>query len=135
MKVALALALGIAAGLTSCASIVSKSEWPVVVKSEPPGLEFRIRAESGEVVARGRTPTTLNLRSKESYFHGADYVIEAGETKVPLDSSLNGWYWGNLLFGGLIGFFIVDPATGAMWRLPKEIVLNSASLPEATAAP
>jgi len=31
---------------------------------------------------------------------------------------LDGWYIaGNLLFGGLIGYFIVDPATGAMWTL------------------
>ncbi len=29
---------------------------------------------------------------------------------------------GNILFGGLIGWLIVDPATGAMWTLvPKEI--------------
>ena len=27
---------------------------------------------------------------------------------------MNGWYIGNILFGGLIGFLIVDPLTGAM---------------------
>jgi len=31
--------------------------------------------------------------------------------------SLNGWYFGNIIFGGLIGLLIVDPATGAMYRL------------------
>jgi len=37
---------------------------------------------------------------------------------------LNGWYIGNLLFGGLIGLLIVDPLTGAMWTLdPKDINL------------
>jgi len=33
--------------------------------------------------------------------------------------SISGWYWGNILFGGLIGMLIVDPITGAMYKLPK----------------
>ena len=39
--------------------------------------------------------------------------------QATVDTRMNGWYFGNILFGGLIGLFIVDPATGAMWRLPK----------------
>ncbi|MGN0834557.1 MAG: hypothetical protein ACI4QA_01845 [Candidatus Spyradosoma sp.] len=38
-----------------------------------------------------------------------------------LDTSLDGWYVGNILFGGLIGWLIVDPATGAMWKLPESV--------------
>lgn len=35
---------------------------------------------------------------------------------------MNGWYIGNLLFGGIIGLLIVDPATGAMWTLiPRKL--------------
>jgi len=33
---------------------------------------------------------------------------------------LSGWYWGNILFGGLIGVLIVDPITGKMWKLPTD---------------
>lgn len=35
-----------------------------------------------------------------------------------LQHSIDGWYWGNIIFGGLIGMLIVDPATGAMYKLP-----------------
>ncbi|MFG0400611.1 hypothetical protein ACF8D8_17535, partial [Pseudomonas sp. zjy_11] len=38
---------------------------------------------------------------------------------IELDSSLSGWYWGNILLGGLIGMLIVDPLTGAMYKLPE----------------
>ena len=38
-----------------------------------------------------------------------------------MDSSLSGWYWGNIVFGGLIGMLIVDPATGAMYKLPEGV--------------
>ncbi len=35
---------------------------------------------------------------------------------------MNGWYWGNFAIGGLIGFLIVDPLTGAMYRIKDEEV-------------
>lgn len=35
--------------------------------------------------------------------------------------SPNGWYiGGNFVFGGLIGYLIVDPLTGAMWTLTPD---------------
>jgi hypothetical protein len=37
---------------------------------------------------------------------------------VTVDTRLNGWYiGGNLVFGGLVGWLIVDPLTGAMWTI------------------
>lgn len=34
----------------------------------------------------------------------------------------DGWYiFGNLVFGGLVGWLIVDPLTGAMWKLEPEV--------------
>jgi hypothetical protein len=38
-----------------------------------------------------------------------------------LQGRTGGWYLGgNLLFGGSIGYLIVDPVTGAMWTLAPE---------------
>jgi len=39
----------------------------------------------------------------------------------PINSSVDGWYFGNILVGGLIGMLIVDPATGAMYNLPERV--------------
>jgi hypothetical protein len=34
-----------------------------------------------------------------------------------------GWYLvGNFFFGGLIGWLIIDPLTGAMWTLSPEMI-------------
>jgi hypothetical protein len=41
-----------------------------------------------------------------------------------VSAGLNGWYLGNLLFGGLVGLLVVDPATGAMFRLPEDATVN-----------
>ena len=53
-----------------------------------------------------------------------NYYSKNGETMALKDISFNikptpnGWYLaGNFIFGGLLGWLIVDPATGAMWNL------------------
>ncbi len=40
---------------------------------------------------------------------------------------MNGWYAGNIVFGGLIGILIVDPATGAMWDIKENNIVMDLS--------
>ncbi len=40
--------------------------------------------------------------------------------EVKLASSVSGWYFGNIAFGGFIGMLIVDPMTGAMFNLAPD---------------
>lgn len=109
--------------LSGCASIVSKSDWPVTISSSHPGVAFTVLNENGVAVANGATPTTITLSASDGYFDGADYRVETPGGVTPLNSQLNGWYIGNIVFGGLIGLLIVDPATGAMWRLPEVVMV------------
>jgi hypothetical protein len=53
--------------------------------------------------------------------------------EVQLKPSLSGWYFGNILFGGLIGMVAVDPNTGAMFNLMPNKV-EQTLVPRATAA-
>ena len=108
--------------LAGCASIVSKSEYPVAITSNPIGADFVVKRDNGVPVASGVTPATIVLPASEGYFQPAKYTIEYQRKgvmqSVPLTAKIDGWYFGNLLFGGIIiGMLIVDPATGAMWRL------------------
>ena len=129
--------LGAAFLSTGCASIVSDSRWPVSINSTPDHAGFTVRNQSGVTVAGGTTPHTVMLPSGAGYFDGETYTVKftkgdyAGRD-VTIDSSVNGWYWGNLVFGGIIGFLIVDPATGAMWKLPPTTYADLA--PSNTAA-
>jgi hypothetical protein len=132
-KIAITLApLFLVIGLSGCASIVSESSYPVSVTSAPEGANFEVRNRSGKVVHSGVTPGTVSLKAGAGYFKGEQYTInymKDGYTAqtTTVDSSLDGWYWGNIIFGGLIGLFAVDPATGAMYKLPESA---SVSLPE-----
>lgn len=129
-----ALALGCFASLTlttqSCASIVSRSKYDVTINSVPTQSIVRVLNRKGVEVAAGQTPVTLRLKASEGFFRPAKYTLvftkEGYEEKhFPIKASLKPWYFGNLIFGGIIGFLIVDPATGAMWKINDEMVSTS----------
>lgn len=109
--------------ISGCASIVSKSTYPVSVSSKPEGATITITNRHGQEIHSGRTPATVSLKAGCGYFKGEEYTIlfsKAGYKpfKTTITSDLDGWYvFGNIFFGGLIGWLIVDPATGAMWKL------------------
>ena len=120
----LSLALLIALAATGCASIISESSNHVVVDSSPSQSEFTIKDKAGLTLHAGTTPQTVVLEAGGGYFSKANYTVDYKKEgyllkSTALASSINGWYFGNLLFGGLIGLLIVDPATGAMWKLPE----------------
>jgi len=110
-----------------CASIVSDSTYPVNINSDPDGAEISITDEEGITVFSGVTPTTVTLKTKKAYFKGKDYTVAFKKDgynshSVAISRKTDGWYaWGNILVGGLIGWLIVDPATGAMWKLEPDV--------------
>jgi hypothetical protein len=120
------LALTLAATLSGCASIVGENQYPVTVNSSPANVAFEIRNREGNPVYSGTTPDTVTLKSSSGYFKGEQYAIHftksghADKTET-LESQVSGWYWGNILLGGLVGMLIVDPATGAMYKLPPSV--------------
>ncbi|MBD8804632.1 hypothetical protein [Pseudomonas syringae] len=116
----------VAFAVTGCASIVSDSKYPVAVTSSPSGAAYEIINESGVSVRSGVTPDEVTLRAGAGYFDGEKYTVtyrKDGYTSSTqtLESGIDGWYWGNIVIGGLIGMLIVDPATGAMYTLPEKI--------------
>jgi hypothetical protein len=131
-KIVNAIIAALVVSVTGCASIVGKSSYNVAIKSNPEGTRFIVKNSSGTAVHSGETPATVALTSKKGYFKSEQYTVTFSkegyqEQTIPLSASLSGWYWGNILIGGLIGMLIVDPATGAMWKLPENI---DAKLPQ-----
>jgi hypothetical protein len=110
-----------------CASLISKSEYPVNISSDPDGAEITITDEAGRVIHTGVTPETVTLKTKRGYFKGKNYTVTFNKSGYDSHSAVvvrkaDGWYiFGNLAFGGLLGWLIIDPATGAMWKLEPEV--------------
>ncbi|MBD0830608.1 peptidase associated/transthyretin-like domain-containing protein [Aestuariibaculum sediminum] len=123
---------------TSCASIVSKSKYPISINSMPSEASITITDKKGVEIFKGHTPANLKLKSGSGFFGKARYQVkfekEGYDTKlVPVEFKLDGWYFGNILIGGLLGLLIIDPATGAMYKLDTEF-LNETLAPVSTAS-
>ena len=119
--------LAAALTMTGCASIFSGSTQTLTFKSVPDTANSTITNKLGEKIHTGSTPATVTLKRGNGYFKPAGYQVtfskEGFQTKtVQVKATVNGWYIANIIFGGLIGFLIVDPATGAMYTLsPSDI--------------
>jgi hypothetical protein len=113
--------------MSSCASIVSKSRYLVTIDTVPSESGITITDVDGVEVFNGTTPTKIRLKSGKGYFKKNSYLVtfeKDGYEKrtVPIESSLDGWYWGNIVFGGVIGWLIVDPLSGAMYKLDTTFI-------------
>src|ERR1035441_4413115 len=97
----------IALALSSCATIMSGSSQDLSFNSSPDGATV---TAGGRVI--GKTPITTRL-SKES---GQTLVFSKDGYKsitMRLDTTMNGWFWGNIVLGGPIGS-TTDGITGAV---------------------
>jgi hypothetical protein len=112
-----------------CASIVHSGNRSISIGTDPPGATASIRKSGGasvdDIVVVQKTPCTVSLDPRGGYFRGQSYTLRLEldgyqTTEVALTPKMSGWYWGNLLIGGLIGLLAVDPATGAMWNIAPD---------------
>lgn len=113
-----------------CASIIKGGKQTVELKSIPQGANCDVyNVKTNDRISTVTTPTVLTLERGGGYFRSAKYSIRCDlpnytPQQALLDGDLNGYYLGgNILLGGLIGWLIVDPLTGAMYTLQPEMVL------------
>jgi hypothetical protein len=127
-KVWLAVAAVLAAVMvTGCASIATGSDQSVAVHSEPAGASVKVFDASGLAVQESVTPAELVLKKGSGWFQPGTYRVVVSKPgfrpqEIVVRGTLNaGWYiLGNFVVGGLIGWLVVDPLSGAMWTLAPE---------------
>ncbi len=115
--------------VTACATIVGDKTQLMNIASNPSEAGIHIADEKGQIIFEGKTPTNVTLQKSDgSYWGKKSYIITISKQgyatqTIPVTAGANGWYIaGNLVFGGLIGWFIVDPFNGGMYTLsPKDI--------------
>ena len=124
-----AVAAAAALSLSGCATIISGSRQNIDIFSPPDTAKVAIFDENNNKVFEASTPVTARLQRGSGFFSGANYRIEItkeGQEKQTtlVTSSLNTapYLFGNLYGGGWIGLLILDPITGAMWKLSPDII-------------
>lgn len=120
--------ISLAALAMSCATIMNGSSQKISLQSNPDAAKITVTNKYGQVVASGTTPVTIKLKRGAGFFSSGEYTVRFEKPgyaprDFTVDGSMSGWYiGGNILLGGWVGWLIVDPATGGMWKLsPKNI--------------
>lgn len=113
--------LGCALAVSGCASIIKSNEQTIALRSTPPGATVEILNHKGQTVFSGVTPTAAKLDTSRGFFAKAEYTVNYEKTGyVPITAQISGtardWYYANIM-NLFVGYLIVDPMTGAMWRL------------------
>lgn len=114
----------------------------------PQGAAVTVENRDGRTIFVGKTPTTLWLEASAGYMRPEIYRVtyrQPGQQPVEtyIEAKIDGAYFANLLLvpAAWVGMLVVDPLTGAMWRIPQgaEVVSvtdgAAASRAEAIAAP
>ena len=107
---------------SSCATLFGKSSYTVQVNSVPSDVIVTVYNRKGIEVLSDTTPCEIRLKSKAGYFKRAIYSLEFNKEGYErgndeITAKVNPWYYGNLLLGGYIGLLLIDPLTGAMYKI------------------
>lgn len=121
--------------LAGCASIVSGTKQKVIITSVPDAADVkieRVTLATNSTEWEGKTPATVKLARKGHYLVT---VSMKGYQKIEIpveDGGMNGWVWGNLALGGIIGM-IIDVTDGAAKNLsPDEINVKLVAIQKST---
>ena len=99
--------------LFGCATIIHGTKQRIGISSSPTGAKVSVDNDSV-----GVTPLFVNLKRKDDYI----VTIELPgyqKAQLTITSSVSGWVWGNIVFGGLIGLAI-DAASGGLYELSPD---------------
>jgi len=125
--------------LVSCATVLHSGPEPVTITSEPPDAHVTITdLRTRQLLVQANTPVVAPLARHAGYMRPARYQVVVEKPGYQpyvmlVQAGLENQYFGNLVAGGPLGFFVIDPLTGAMYALPSRVhaVLVTADSAEA----
>lgn len=118
--------------LSSCASIINSSSQEIFFTYNTNNVKLKIKDINNNTVFENvNNQSVIELDRNRGYFKKQTYTIEAQkkgflpQTYI-LRPKISNWYlFGNLGFGGIWGWFLIDPLTGGMYRLtPNTVNVN-----------
>ncbi|MBL8416161.1 MAG: hypothetical protein JNM42_17160 [Propionivibrio sp.] len=123
-KLTLVLVIVVATTLaTGCATVTKGTTQPVTLHTDPDGATCDVTRELKNVASLSATPGQVLVDKAWGSIDVSCRKSGHQPTEVRVDSEVQGWTFGNILIGGIIGF-AVDAASGAMRQYPQFIMLT-----------
>jgi hypothetical protein len=106
-----------------CATVVKGTTQEISVATDPAGAACELKMAGASLGSIGSTPGTLQVKKGqgniEVFCKKAGYADASGT----VSSSLEGWTFGNILLGGVIGV-VIDASSGALHEYESEIYVK-----------
>jgi hypothetical protein len=117
------LRLILLSSLSACATIVSGTSQRVVIDTVPEGAQCGVSQNGMPIGQVSSTPGSVQVQ-KSSGMVQINCTKAGYQSAQNLQSSgVNGWVFGNILIGGLVGV-IVDFASGAAYEYQPDMMLS-----------
>ena len=116
--------------LTSCASLFTKSNQEITFKGRPGTtiIDKNKNQMIAEIGSNGFATAQVRKRLRNKQLLATKEGYRPGE--YTLDTKIQGWFWGNIIFGGIPGMAI-DAATGKMMKYRTSLLdVTLAPLPD-----
>jgi hypothetical protein len=127
-KLILLLILGAFVFIVSgCASIFNGNASMLNIMTNPDNATVTIKgSQSGEKIIQ-HTPCSITLNKNSDYTVAITYAGYQSENII-ITRGINGWFWGNLFLGGVVGM-VIDYSTNNMWyHTPSNINIDLTKL-------
>ena len=106
---------------SGCATILGGGNQQTISLNSPTPMKGKMIYSDGSGMQHFTTPATLSVERKSK-----DITIDSkdGEfDKRTIKSSMNPWFFGNIIFGGLLGS-TTDMVGGAAWKYDETVNIN-----------
>jgi hypothetical protein len=121
--------------LSGCATLGTRSHSRVIGSLSSGTANVTIKEKkTGQVIWRGETPTLVSIPKRAGNLRGSFYTVvisKKGHKDIELEiyPRAGGWFpGGGVVFGGLIGWLVVDPSNGTIWTLSPDSIGESTGL-------
>ena len=111
--------------LTGCATVISGTTQNLNIGSNPSGLRYEVKNSSGMIVGQGTTPATLVARRGDGNLMVEVTGTDGRKASGVIRQGTNGWVFGNIALGGLIGVG-VDIVDGAAHAYKPDFIMVNA---------
>lgn len=110
----------------SCATIRSTNTYTIHLQSEPSGASIEVFDRKNTIIHTTQSPDSVVVKSGAAYFKRSEFTVTVTKpgfipATAKIEFEVDKKYYQNFHTSFLmpVGFLIVDPITGAMWK-PKE---------------
>lgn len=104
----------------ACASVVSDDKSTTYIETDPENARCELHGQDFKRVIN--TPNSISLPAEAAPLTIACKAAGYATTTESLDTKADGWIFGNILLGGIVGI-VIDAARGAGQKYPPRITV------------